>query len=104
MVKNEDQTQFNCNRSNQNQSPNLKLENNNHSLLVLLCLVSNPVIRIIIMSVFKILPGSIFPDISLPLVGGGRAQLRADGRPKLLVVYRGAFCPFCKGKGLHRDR
>eukprot|EP01040_Poterioochromonas_malhamensis_P014333 gene14333-15857_t len=49
------------------------------------------------MSALKILPGTIFPDISLPTVGGGTVHLRANGKPKLIVIYRGSFCPFCRG-------
>ncbi len=49
----------------------------------------------------KLMPGSIIPDVQVALVGGGSASVRPDGsRPKLVVVYRGAFCPFCRGKAL----
>jgi len=48
--------------------------------------------------VIRINPGSRFPDIRLSVVGGGEASLAAsEGRPKLIVVYRGAFWPFCQG-------
>ncbi len=47
------------------------------------------------------LPGGPLPDDlpALPLVGGGSAQLGSvsDGRnAKLIVFYRGGFCPFCQ--------
>ncbi|MBA4078250.1 MAG: hypothetical protein C0508_24700, partial [Cyanobacteria bacterium PR.023] len=47
------------------------------------------------------LPGGPLPDDlpPLPLVGGGSAQLSSvsDGRSaKLIVFYRGGFCPFCR--------
>mmetsp|Transcript_15335 Transcript_15335/g.14713 ORF Transcript_15335/g.14713 Transcript_15335/m.14713 type:complete len:179 (+) Transcript_15335:162-698(+) len=47
----------------------------------------------------KILPGSIFPTISLPNGNGsGNLSLNSEnGRHKLVVVYRGQFCPFCAG-------
>jgi hypothetical protein len=48
----------------------------------------------------KILPGSIFPTISLPN-GNDRGHLSLNsenGRDKLIFVYRGQFCPFCAGK------
>jgi hypothetical protein len=48
----------------------------------------------------KILPGSTFPTISLPNGNGsGNLSLNSEnGRHKLVVVYRGQFCPFCAGK------
>ncbi len=45
------------------------------------------------------LPGAKLPVIELPLVGGGTASLSAlaPGRAaKLVVLYRGQFCPFCR--------
>ena len=43
-------------------------------------------------------PGDAFPDVSLSKVGGGTVSLRASGsKPKIVVVYRGQFCPFCRG-------
>lgn len=48
----------------------------------------------------KVIPGSVFPTISLPNVNGdGKISLNSEnGRDKLIVVYRGQFCPFCIGK------
>jgi peroxiredoxin len=48
------------------------------------------------MSFKKPVPGSQFPLTSLPRVGGGEVSLRPDeGRWKVIVVYRGIFCPLC---------
>ena len=50
------------------------------------------------MSSVKILPGTQFPrGIVLPLVSGGTTDLSTSGRQKLVVIYRGQFCPFCQG-------
>ncbi len=45
----------------------------------------------------KIGAGAAMPEITLPKVGGGRAQLGGarDGW-QLVVVYRGKHCPVCK--------
>jgi peroxiredoxin len=51
------------------------------------------------MSNFKLIPGTVFPLMTVPLVGGGETTLVAsNGQPKLIIVYRGHFCPFCRGK------
>jgi len=36
------------------------------------------------------------PTFSLPLVGGGVAQLGAEGSWQIAVVYRGRHCPLCR--------
>ena len=48
---------------------------------------------------FKLLPGSFFPSIIVKLINGNEEDLSSifTGKDKLIVVYRGAFCPFCKG-------
>ncbi len=46
---------------------------------------------------FKLLPGTKFPSIELPLVSGGTTNLQSNGEVKLVVIYRGQFCPFCQG-------
>jgi peroxiredoxin len=46
----------------------------------------------------KLLPGSNFPSVTLPVVKGTTITLRANGKPTLLVFYRGLFCPFCIGE------
>lgn len=49
---------------------------------------------------FKLLPGSLFPSIIIKLIDGNEEDLSSiltTGRDKLIVIYRGAFCPFCKG-------
>jgi hypothetical protein len=41
--------------------------------------------------------------VQLHLVGGGTVDLSAaapGAAAKLLVLYRGAFCPFCKARAL----
>ena len=44
----------------------------------------------------KIIPGTVFPDVSVPSLNGGTLSLQAEnGRSKLVVFYRGTFCPFC---------
>ncbi|WP_169566144.1 peroxiredoxin-like family protein [Sneathiella limimaris] len=46
----------------------------------------------------KLQAGSSFPEISVPLVTGGRAELHettGEDRWKLVVVYRGLHCPIC---------
>ena len=47
----------------------------------------------------KLVPGQKLPTVTLPLVGGGEVELGATegNKSKLLVVYRGQFCPFCLG-------
>lgn len=45
----------------------------------------------------KLAAGAAFPQMTLPRVGGGQAQLGGqDGGWQLVVVYRGAHCPKCK--------
>lgn len=44
----------------------------------------------------KVVPGSVAPDLSLPSPAGGTVSIRAENdRHKLVVFYRGAFCPIC---------
>lgn len=46
----------------------------------------------------KLMPDSMAPDLSLPLVGGGNWTL-SEQSPKnftMVVVYRGLHCPVCK--------
>jgi len=46
----------------------------------------------------QLLPGMNFPAMSFPLVQGGTADLSArSNKVKIIVVYRGQFCPFCLG-------
>ncbi|MGB0370325.1 MAG: redoxin domain-containing protein [Opitutales bacterium] len=50
------------------------------------------------MNTKKLNSGGTFPEIELPLVGGGTAVLgRADevGKWRLVFVYRGLHCPIC---------
>jgi peroxiredoxin len=44
--------------------------------------------------------GQTFPDLQLPRVGGGRTSLPADlaGDFGVVLIYRGAWCPYCKGQ------
>ncbi|MHA1113896.1 MAG: redoxin domain-containing protein, partial [Alphaproteobacteria bacterium] len=44
----------------------------------------------------KLTSGSAFPEIDLPLVGGGEVHLGGGGRWQVIVVYRGKHCPLCK--------
>lgn len=50
------------------------------------------------MSVNRLVSGQAFPDVSVPLVGGGEMTL---GKPKegkdwqVVVVFRGKHCPIC---------
>eukprot|EP01031_Cornospumella_fuschlensis_P034356 gene34356-41587_t len=51
----------------------------------------------------KLMPGSVLPDVLVRLVGAEgsarKVSIRTNGsRPKLIVVYRGGFCPFCQGQ------
>lgn len=45
-------------------------------------------------------PGQPFPPLQLPLVGGGTASLPADlaGGYAAVLVYRGAWCPYCNAQ------
>ncbi|KAJ3119502.1 hypothetical protein HK100_000286 [Physocladia obscura] len=43
-----------------------------------------------------LLPGQTFPDLTVTLTTGEQEVVKSDGKnAKLIVVYRGAFCPFC---------
>lgn len=44
----------------------------------------------------KLIPGAVFPDLSLESVRGGVGSLKGSGGPNmiLIVLYRGMFCPF----------
>ncbi|MBE05066.1 MAG: thioredoxin peroxidase [Gammaproteobacteria bacterium] len=44
----------------------------------------------------KMLSGAIFPQFTLPKVGGGELQLGGKDIWQLLIVYRGRHCPLCK--------
>eukprot|EP00960_Hanusia_phi_P011718 341815-Hanusia_phi.AAC.7 len=44
-----------------------------------------------------IAPGSAFPSVTLPKVGGGEVTFPYKNTETLVVVYRGNFCPFCQG-------
>ena len=44
----------------------------------------------------KLIPGSSFPEITLPRVGGGDLKIGGKGKWQLIVVYRGRHCPLCK--------
>jgi len=43
--------------------------------------------------------GQTFPSLQVPLVGGGTLSLPEDlsGGFGVVLVYRGAWCPYCKG-------
>lgn len=50
------------------------------------------------MNAEKIKAGAVFPEIKLPLIGGGSAILGMPERGydwKMVVVYRGRHCPLC---------
>jgi len=50
------------------------------------------------MSNYKPLAGGIFPNITLPVFGGGETHLATPDSPfdwRLVVVYRGVHCPLC---------
>lgn len=51
------------------------------------------------MSSAKLLPGTQFPSINLETIDGETINLGSpiDGKRKLIVIYRGQFCPFCQG-------
>jgi len=44
--------------------------------------------------------GQTFPSLQVPLVGGGTLSLPEDlsGGFGVVLVYRGAWCPYCKGQ------
>lgn len=44
--------------------------------------------------------GDRFPDLSIPTVGGGRVALPQDveGFYSVILIYRGAWCPYCKAQ------
>jgi peroxiredoxin len=49
-----------------------------------------------------LVPGQLFPDVRLPKLSGGELALRPSAgatKPRIIVVYRGAFCPFCRVRG-----
>ncbi|KAJ3287761.1 thioredoxin-like protein [Rhizoclosmatium globosum] len=44
-----------------------------------------------------LLPGQVFPQIIVPLVNGEKTVIKSNGtNAKLVVIYRGQFCPFCR--------
>ncbi|KAJ3077379.1 hypothetical protein HDU98_000029 [Podochytrium sp. JEL0797] len=45
-----------------------------------------------------LLPGQTFPALSVNLTTGEKQAVKAEGgKSKLVVIYRGQFCPFCQG-------
>ncbi len=44
--------------------------------------------------------GQTFPQLDLPTVGGGSISLPGDlaGAFSVVLIYRGAWCPYCKGQ------
>jgi peroxiredoxin len=44
--------------------------------------------------------GQTFPDLQLPRVGGGTVSLPGDfaGDFGVVLIYRGSWCPYCKGQ------
>eukprot|EP01032_Pedospumella_encystans_P019832 gene19832-22542_t len=50
------------------------------------------------MSSVKLMPGTEFPSINLETIDGETINLGStiDGKRKLIVIYRGHFCPFCQ--------
>lgn len=48
------------------------------------------------MTMTRPIPGAPFPDIELPLIGGGELKLAQGEGWRLLVVYRGRHCPLCQ--------
>lgn len=40
--------------------------------------------------------GSRFPEMTVPLVGGGEVKLGGPGGWRLVIVYRGKHCPLCR--------
>lgn len=55
----------------------------------------------------KIAPGKAFPEITLPLLGGGEADISkpsGDHDWKLVVVYRGKHCPLCTNYLAHLNQ
>ena len=46
----------------------------------------------------KLTPGSQFPSLFLKGTNGAVLNTSATGKYKLVVVYRGQFCPFCQSK------
>lgn len=51
------------------------------------------------MSTIKLMPGTQFHSINLETIDGETINLGSiiDGKRKLIVIYRGQFCPFCQG-------
>lgn len=43
----------------------------------------------------KLAAGTAFPDIAVPMLGGGALSPSRGERWRLLVVYRGKHCPLC---------
>jgi hypothetical protein len=43
----------------------------------------------------KLSEGDLFPRIYLSSADGEKIAIHAEGRPKLVVFYRGSFCRFC---------
>jgi peroxiredoxin len=54
------------------------------------------------MSHLTLVPDTQFPQIDVTLTSGEAVTLSAqEGKAKLVVVYRGQFCPFCLGTLQH---
>jgi peroxiredoxin len=49
-------------------------------------------------------PGTRFPDLRIPLLGGGELALAQEPGWRLLIVYRGRHCPLCKTYLSNLDR
>eukprot|EP01034_Spumella_vulgaris_P023751 gene23751-30008_t len=52
------------------------------------------------MSSIKLLPGTVFPQINLQSASDGsiiNLATTSEGKRKLVIIYRGQFCPFCNG-------
>jgi peroxiredoxin len=52
------------------------------------------------MLVTRLENGQTFPDLQLPLVGGGTLSLPGDlaGSYGVVLVYRGSWCPYCNAQ------
>jgi hypothetical protein len=46
------------------------------------------------------MPGTKFPSVTVDSIAGSKINLDAptEGMNRLIVVYRGQFCPFCQGE------
>jgi peroxiredoxin len=48
----------------------------------------------------SLMPGTKFPSVTVDSIAGSKIALDAPtaGMNRLVVVYRGQFCPFCQGE------